>query len=199
MSVPLVFSPRALMGKVCAWHCILSSQRKYVLLCAISLGACGNEGAQRRQTFDRQEWYYDILMCSAAGKYSSCLHFLFRGGFDTFWFGTSVFFFFFSEWFSSVFIAPTLTSTGGKQETDRERRCYRSRFLFPHSPSSTILYYLSRSRFIYIHKSIMCIATICISFLPPCPLWLFPTNTAENERQQKKKGGKSRRTRYEKH
>lgn len=101
MSVPLVFSPRALMGKVCAWHCILSSQRKYVLLCAISLGACGNEGAQRRQTFDRQEWYYDILMCSAAGKYSSCLHFLFRGGFDTFWFGTSVFFFFF---FWMVFI-----------------------------------------------------------------------------------------------
>lgn len=99
MSVPLVFSPRALMGKVCAWHCILSSQRKYVLLCAISLGACGNEGAQRRQTFDRQEWYYDILMCSAAGKYSSCLHFLFRGGFDTFWFGTSVFFCFFLNGF----------------------------------------------------------------------------------------------------
>lgn len=69
--------PQALMGKVCAWHCILFTLRKYVLLCAILLSACGNEGAQKRQTFDRQEWYYDILMCSTAGKYSSCLHFLF--------------------------------------------------------------------------------------------------------------------------
>ena len=93
MSVPLVLSPRALMGKVCAWHCILLSQRKYVLLCAISLGACGNEGAQRRQTFDRQEWYYDILMCSAAGKYSSCLHFLFRGVLTLFGLGRGFFFF----------------------------------------------------------------------------------------------------------
>lgn len=72
-----VFSPQALMGKVCAWHCVLFRQRKCVLLCAILLSACGNEGAQKRQTFDRQEWYYDILMCGTAGKYSSCLHILF--------------------------------------------------------------------------------------------------------------------------
>lgn len=72
-----VFFPQALMRKVCAWHCILFRQRKYVLLCAILLSVCGNEAAQNRQTFDRQEWHYDILMCSAAGKYLSCLHFLF--------------------------------------------------------------------------------------------------------------------------
>ena len=67
------------MGKVCAWHCVLFRQRKYVLLCAILLSACGNEGVRREkgQTFDGQERYYDILMCSTAGKYSSCLHFLF--------------------------------------------------------------------------------------------------------------------------
>lgn len=35
------------MGNGCAWRCILFRQMKYVLLCAILLSACGNEGAQK--------------------------------------------------------------------------------------------------------------------------------------------------------
>lgn len=73
-----VLSLQALMGKVCAWHCVVFRQRKCVLLCAILLSTCGNkEQGGKRHTFDRQEWYYDILMCSTARKYSLCLHFLF--------------------------------------------------------------------------------------------------------------------------
>lgn len=67
-----VFFLRALMRKVCAWHYTLFRQRKYVLLCAVLLCACG-----RRQTSDRQEWRGDILRYSTARKYLSCLHFLF--------------------------------------------------------------------------------------------------------------------------
>lgn len=178
------------MGKVCAWHCILSSQRKYVLLCAISLGACGNEGAQRRQTFDRQEWYYDILMCSAAGKYSSCLHFLFRGGFDTFWFGTSVFFFFFLNGFHPSLSLPRWRRRGENRkqiESDAViALAFFSRTPLPR-PSSIIYHALGLS----ISINLSCVSLRFASHFYHPALCGFPTNTAENERQQKKRGEKA--------
>lgn len=129
-----VLSLQALMGKVCAWHCVVFRQRKCVLLCAILLSTCGNEeqGGKKQHTFDRQEWYYDILMCSTAGKYSLCLHFLFW----RFWhfLGIAMFCFFsfllkrdFLLSSFPIFGVPILTLT--EQIGSRMQSCYQSCFL----------------------------------------------------------------------
>lgn len=62
-------------------------------------------------------------------------------------------------------------------------------------PSSIIYHALGLS----ISINLSCVSLRFASHFYHPALCGFPTNIAENERQQKKKGGKSRRTRYEKH
>lgn len=79
-------------------------------MCNFSSALAVTKEHKKWQTFDRQEWYYDILMCSTAGKYSLCLHFLFFKVLTLFGEGWD-FSERFSPFFLSVFVAPMLTLT----------------------------------------------------------------------------------------